>query len=207
MFTGIIEEVGEIVAVTDSEDFRRIVVRAPELISDIAAGSSVSTDGVCITARDVKGDTFEADLSGETLARTTLKHAVPGRKVNLELSMRADGRFGGHIVQGHVDGVGRILRFDREGDEWLLQIGYEPSEASRMVWKGSVAVDGISLTVAELEKDTFSIAIIPFTMEMTNLKHRRSGDEVNIEFDVLAKYVERLVGEYLDALNQSEGTN
>ena len=207
MFTGIIEEVGEIVAVTDSEDFRRIVVRAPELISDIAAGSSVSTDGVCITARDVKGDTFEADLSGETLARTTLKRAVPGRKVNLELSMRADGRFGGHIVQGHVDGVGRILRFDREGDEWLLQIGYEPSEASRMVWKGSVAVDGISLTVAELEKDTFSIAIIPFTMEMTNLKHRRSGDEVNIEFDVLAKYVERLVGGYLDALNQSEGTN
>lgn len=200
MFTGIIEEVGEVVAVSDSNDFRRIVIRAPHLISDIGAGSSVSTDGVCITARDVEADTFSADLSGETLERTTLSDAAPGRRVNLERSMRADGRFGGHIVQGHVDGVAKIRSFDRVGDDWMLEVAYEPPDRSRMVWKGSVAIDGISLTVANLTEETFSIAIIPFTLENTNLMDRKPGDSVNIEFDVLAKYVERLVGGYLEQI-------
>ena len=197
MFTGIIEEVGKIVAVTESGDFRRIAIRAPDVIAGIEAGSSVSTDGVCITAREVEGDTFTADLSRETLERTTLKHATPGTQVNLERSMPVDGRFGGHIVQGHVDGVGRIRSFDRAGDDWILQVEYDRSDSLPLVWKGSVAVDGISLTVSALEEQTFSIAIIPFTLENTNLQHRKPGDEVNVEFDVLAKYVEKLVGGYL----------
>ena len=197
MFTGIIEEVGKIVAVTESGDFRRIAIRAPDVIAGIEAGSSVSTDGVCITAREVEGDTFTADLSRETLERTTLKHATAGTQVNLERSMPVDGRFGGHIVQGHVDGVGRIRSFDRAGDDWILQVEYDRSDSLPLVWKGSVAVDGISLTVSALEEQTFSIAIIPFTLENTNLQHRKPGDEVNVEFDVLAKYVEKLVGGYL----------
>jgi riboflavin synthase len=197
MFTGIIEEMGEIVAVTDSGDFRRIAIRAPDVIAGIEAGSSVSTDGVCITAREVEGDTFTADLSRETLERTTLKHATAGTQVNLERSMPVDGRFGGHIVQGHVDGVGRIRSFDRAGDDWILQVEYDRSDSLPLVWKGSVAVDGISLTVSALYEQTFSIAIIPFTLENTNLQHRKPGDEVNVEFDVLAKYVEKLVGGYL----------
>lgn len=197
MFTGIIEEVGQIVAVTDSGDFRRIAIRAPEVISGIEAGSSVATDGVCITAREVEGDRFTADLSRETLERTTLKHATAGTQVNLERSMAVDGRFGGHIVQGHVDGVGRIRSFDRAGDDWILQVEYDRSDSLPLVSKGSVAVDGISLTVSALEEQTFSIAIIPFTLENTNLQHRKPGDEVNVEFDVLAKYVEKLVSGYL----------
>ena len=200
MFTGIIEEVGEIVSVSEAQDFRRVVVRAPGIISGIAPGSSVATDGVCITASEVDSDSFAADLSAETLARTTMRSAAKGRRVNLERSMRADGRFGGHIVQGHVDGVGQIRNFDRSGDNWTLEIEYATRDASRLVWKGSVAVDGISLTVAELQSDTFSIAIIPYTLENTNLKDRKPGDEVNLEFDVLAKYVERLVGGHLDQI-------
>ena len=197
MFTGIIEEVGEIVGVSDTGDFRRVVIRAPGVISDIEAGSSVATDGVCITAREVKGDTFTADLSRETLERTTLKHATAGTQVNLERSMGVDGRFGGHIVQGHVDGVGKIDSFDRAGDDWILRIKYDSIDSAPLVWKGSVAVNGISLTVATLEEQTFTIAIIPFTLENTNLQHRKPGDAVNVEFDVLAKYVEKLVGGYL----------
>ena len=204
MFTGIIEEVGEIVRVEDTDDFRRVSIRAPGLISDIEAGSSVATNGVCITAVGVDGDTFSADLSGETLDRTTLGRVSPGTPVNLERSMRADGRFGGHIVQGHVDGVGKIRRFDRAGDDWMLEIGYDAKDSSRLVWKGSVAVDGISLTVAELEEDTFSIAIIPFTLENTNLENRKPGDEVNVEFDVLAKYVEKLVRNYLEQIDGTQ---
>ena len=197
MFTGIIEEVGRVVEVTDSDEFRRIRVEAKTVLEDMKSGSSIATNGVCITAREITESSFTADLSRETLDRTTLKHAGQGVRVNLERSMRADSRFGGHIVQGHVDGVGRIRRFDREGDDWILEVAYDPASASRLVWKGSIAVDGISLTVAALGKETFSIAIIPHTLENTNLGDVKPGDEVNLEFDVLAKYVEKLVVPYL----------
>jgi riboflavin synthase len=197
MFTGIIEEVGRVVEVTDSDEFRRIRVEAETVLEDMKTGSSIATNGVCITAREITESSFTADLSRETLDRTTLKHTGQGAHVNLERSMRADSRFGGHIVQGHVDGVGRIRRFDREGDDWILEVAYDPASASRLVWKGSIAVDGISLTVAALGKETFSIAIIPHTLENTNLGDVKPGDEVNLEFDVLAKYVEKLVVPYL----------
>ena len=200
MFTGIIEEVGEIVEVHDTDDFRKIRIAAARILDDIKPGSSISTNGVCITVREIDPGGFTADLSGETLDRTTFRNAGSGTHVNLERSMRADSRFGGHIVQGHVDGVGRIRRFDREDDDWILEVDYDPAAAARIVWKGSIAVDGISLTVAGLEASSFSIAIIPHTLENTNLKYAQPGDEVNVEFDVLAKYVENLVSPYLEQL-------
>ncbi len=200
MFTGIIEAVGEIVDVRDTGEFRRVRIAAPGVVVDAEAGASIAADGVCITATEVRDGGFAADLSRETLDRTTLGAARPGRKVNLERPLRADGRLGGHIVQGHVDGIGRIRRFDRAGDDWTLEVAVPPAAAPRLVWKGSIAVDGVSLTVAALGAESVSIAVIPYTMEHTNLADRRPGDAVNLEFDVLAKYVERLVTPYIERL-------
>jgi riboflavin synthase len=202
MFTGIIEDIGEVLEVDDAGDFRRVRVHAPRLVGDTEPGSSIAANGVCVTAREVGGGGFTADLSRETLDRTTFRSATAGQAVNLERSMRADSRFGGHIVQGHVDGVGHVRRFDRTGDNWILEVGYPIEFASRLVWKGSVAVDGISLTVAGLRAEALSIAIIPYTLDHTNLRHRKPGDEVNLEFDVLAKYVEKLVEPYLKQLGK-----
>lgn len=202
MFTGIIEEVGVIAGIRETGDFRRLRIRAPVVLADAAPGASIATDGVCITAAAIADGHFEADLSRETLARTTFRNARVGQKVNLERSMRADSRFGGHIVQGHIDGIGQVRRFDRSGDDWNLEIVVPPDSARRIVWKGSIAVDGISLTVAALTPGSLSIAIIPFTLEHTNLGDRKPGDEVNLEFDVLAKYVERLAAPYLEQLQK-----
>lgn len=199
MFTGLVEAVGEVVATRDADAFREIRIRVPSLIDDLREGSSIATQGVCITAREVLTDGFVADLSGETLSRTTLGRLGPGDRVNLERALRADARLGGHIVQGHVDGVGEILEFERRGDDWNLVIGYDAKDQSRLVPKGSVAVDGISLTVAALTDQSFSVAIIPFTFENTTLGSSRKGDAVNLEFDVLAKYVGRLLEPYLEA--------
>lgn len=200
MFTGIIENVGEVVDVADSGEFRRIRVRGGNLLANVRPGASIATNGVCVTATSIDDDSFTADLSRETLERTTFSGIEPGRSVNLELSMRADARFGGHIVQGHVDGVGTITKFDRCGDDWRLEVNFPPEHQRRLVWKGSVAIDGISLTVAGLGSDTMSFAIIPYTLEHTNLGRLRVGDQVNIEFDVLAKYVERLLEPYVEKL-------
>jgi riboflavin synthase len=202
MFTGIIEDVGEVVGVEETREFRRIRVQVSPAFADLEPGASIATNGVCITACEVEGDAFTADLSKETLDRTTLKQVRVGQKVNLERSMRADDRFGGHIVQGHIDGTGKVRRFDRKGDDWILEIGYAQAFSSRLVWKGSIAVDGISLTVASLKDDALEIAIIPYTLEHTNLHDRSTGDEVNLEFDVLAKYVEKLVAPYITQLGR-----
>ena len=196
MFTGLIESIGQVQGIQESADFRRLRIGATGL-EDLAEGSSIAVNGVCVTARDVRDEGFAADLSHETLERTTLGALTDGTDVNLEQALRADSRLGGHIVQGHVDGVGEVLSFDRHEDDWILSIGFDPTNASRLVHKGSVAVDGISLTVAELAGDQFRVAIIPFTLENTTLKHCNTGDRVNLEFDVLAKYIERLVEPYL----------
>jgi riboflavin synthase len=194
MFTGIIEEVGEVVAVSDAGDFRTIRVQGRSIFDDLHLGSSIAVNGVCLTARSIVGNTFSAEMSRETLDRTSLGSLASGAVVNLERPMRADSRFGGHIVQGHVDGVGRIVRFDREGDAWNLNVECPESGSRYVVEKGSIAVDGISLTVASLQgSSSFSIAIIPHTLENTNLKAARMGDPVNLEFDILAKYVENLL--------------
>jgi riboflavin synthase len=197
MFTGIIEEIGEIVQIQDGGDFRTIVVSGRNVFDDLRTGSSIAVNGVCLTARSVSNHTFSAEMSRETLDRTSLGDFRKGTTVNLERPMRADGRFGGHIVQGHVDGVGRIRRFDRQGDAWNLDVEYPESGCRYIVEKGSIAVDGISLTVATLlPLNAFSIAIIPHTFENTNLKAARPGSAVNLEFDVVAKYIENLLKPY-----------
>lgn len=193
MFTGIIEETGQIESVTNEDGFRRIQVRAGRLLDDVQPGDSVAVNGVCLTAKLCASGTFSADLARETLERTSLKSLAAGTTVNLERPMRADGRFGGHIVQGHVDGVGRIRSFERSGDNWRLVVELPPRAAPYVVEKGSIAVDGISLTVAAVRGDVFEVAIIPHTFENTNLQHARTGDAVNLEFDVIAKYVEKMM--------------
>jgi riboflavin synthase len=196
MFTGIIEEVGEIEEIHDAGDFRNIIVRGRDVFDDLRTGSSIAVNGVCLTARSISDQTFSAEMSRETLGRTSLGHLKKGTIVNLERPMRADSRFGGHIVQGHVDGVGSIRRFDRQGDAWNLEVEYPESGSPYIVEKGSIAVDGISLTVATLQAHIFSVAIIPHTFENTNLKAAQAGASVNLEFDVVAKYIENLLKPY-----------
>src|SRR5436309_9608425 len=208
MFTGIIEEVGEIESgnggIIDYEsqrmtppspdsEFRVNRVRAGRVLEDMHAGASIAVNGVCLTVRALDGAGFSAELSRETLDRTSLWNLGPGAVVNLERPMRADGRFDGHLVQGHVDGLGRIRGFDRIGDNWRLDIEFPEAGRRYIVEKGSVAIDGISLTVARVDGLVLTAAIIPHTLENTNLKRARPGDPVNLEFDILAKYVERML--------------
>jgi len=196
MFTGIIEEVGEITEIDETRDFRTIRVRAHNVMQDLGIGSSIAVNGVCLTVRSLTADSFSAELSHETLDRTTLRSSKRGTLLNLELPIRADSRFGGHIVQGHVDGVGNIRNFNRKGDSWDLEIAAPEAASRNIVEKGSIAVDGISLTVAALRTGGFSIAIIPHTLENTNLRASKPGDVVNLEYDVVAKYVESLLKPY-----------
>ena len=193
MFTGIIEVVGQIVSIEDSGDFRTLRVQVGAILDGIKAGDSIAVNGVCLTVRTFSSGTFTADLSRETLERTSLNALHAGTTVNLERPMRADGRFGGHIVQGHVDGVGKIRSFNRDGDNWKLQVEFPEDAARYIVHKGSIAVDGISLTVASLGTSVLEVAIIPHTFENTNLRHAKTGDTVNLEFDIIAKYVERMM--------------
>lgn len=197
MFTGIIEETGKVAEISDAGDFRTIRIAGKSVFDDLRLGSSISVNGVCLTVRSLAANSFSAELSRETLDRTTLQQLVIGSLVNLERPMRGDSRFGGHIVQGHVDCFGHIRRFDREGDAWNLEIEHPAIGSRYIVEKGSIAVDGISLTVASLPAPAvFSVAIIPHTFENTNLGTAKAGDAVNLEFDVLAKYVENLIKPY-----------
>jgi riboflavin synthase len=193
MFTGIIEEVGEIAEIADSGDFRTVRVRARRILEGIQAGASISVNGVCLTARSIHNDGFTADLSRETLERTSLNVLAAGSLANLERPMRADGRFDGHIVQGHVDGVGRIRAFTRKGDDYRLEVEFPESALRYIVEKGSISVDGISLTISRVKPYVFEVAIIPHTFDNTNLQRAQAGDPVNLEFDVIAKYVERML--------------
>lgn len=195
MFTGIIEEVGKVICIAQRGENRRITVAASNLPRELAAGDSVSVSGVCLTALEVKPGSFCADLAPETWFRTSFSRMHEGALVNLELPMKADGRFGGHIVQGHVDGVGRLLSFERiaDSENWWLQVELPPEIEKYTVFKGSISVEGISLTVARLERDRCTIAIIPHTVEMTNLNSLEPGDPVNLEADLIAKYVEKMI--------------
>jgi len=193
MFTGIIEAVGKIAGVDDTGEFRTIRVGVSGSIDELAVGDSIAVNGVCLTVRTFASRTFAADLSRETLDRTSLQNLHTGVLVNLERPMRADGRFGGHIVQGHVDGVGRIRSFDRVGDSWNLAVEFPETALRYIVEKGSISIDGISLTVAAIKASVLEVAIIPHTFENTNLRHAKTGDSVNLEFDLIAKYVERMM--------------
>ena len=193
MFTGIIEELGHVQSVEQRGDNARVVIEARLVTEDIHEGDSIAVNGVCLTALDVKQDSFAADVSRETLDRSTLGRLQPGAPVNLERSVTPVTRLGGHLVQGHVDARGKFLGARDLGGSWTVRISYPPEIARYLVFKGSVAVEGISLTIAALTDDCFEIAIIPKTWEVTNFSHLRAGDDVNLEADVIAKYVERIL--------------
>jgi riboflavin synthase len=193
MFTGIVEELGEIVAVQRGAQSAVIRVRGPVVTSDATPGASIAVNGVCLTVVQHDGPTFSVDVMAETLNRSSLGALQAGAVVNLERAMAASSRFGGHIVQGHVDGTGQILA-RVPGDRWEVVQCSLPTELSRyVVEKGSITVDGVSLTVSGVTDDTFSVSLIPTTLELTTLGRRRAGDLVNLEVDVIAKYVERLL--------------
>jgi len=195
MFTGIVEEVGRIVRIEQRGENRRITIAAEHTPKELGTGNSVSVSGVCLTALDIKPGSFCADLAPETWARTSFSRIHEGALVNLELPMKADGRFGGHIVQGHVDGVGKLVSFERiaDSENWWLSIALPDDVEKYTVFKGSISIEGISLTVARLESGRCTIAIIPHTVEMTNLQSLRPGDPVNLEADLIAKYVEKMM--------------
>src|SRR6202140_3000640 len=194
MFTGIIEEVGKVVKIEQRGENRRITIEAATAPKQLGVGDSVAVSGVCLTALDIKPNTFGADLAPETWTRTSFSRLREGARVNLELPMKADGRLGGHIVQGHVDGVGKLIELQRiaDSENWWLRIEI-PSEIEKYtVFKGSITIEGISLTVANLEQNVCTVAIIPHTVEMTNLGSLKPGDPVNLEADLIAKYVEKM---------------
>jgi len=193
MFTGIIEELGCVRSIERRGEDARVVVEAPTVAADAHDGDSIAVNGVCLTAVDVRKDSFAADCSRETLERSTLGRLTTGTRVNLERAVTPSTRLGGHIVQGHVDARGTFLGAVDHGNSWTVRISY-PREISRyLVFKGSVAVEGISLTIAELTDEYFEIAVIPKTWQVTNLSHLKPNDAVNLEADVIAKYVERIL--------------
>lgn len=193
MFTGIVEQVGTIAEAVETQTGRRLVISAPGL-DDLAVGGSISVNGVCLTAVDTGEDTVAVDVIPETLNRSNLGSLGLASKVNLEPAMPASGRFDGHIVQGHVDGVGTINGLDRSGDGGVVMSVDTPESLRRyLVEKGSVTIDGVSLTIASITDRGFTVALIPHTLEMTTLGLRSPGEQVNLEMDVLAKYVDRLV--------------
>jgi riboflavin synthase len=193
MFTGIVEELGEVVALDHGPASARLTVRGPRVTSDATHGGSIAVNGVCLTVVDHTDDRFTVDVMAETLTHSALADLSPGQPVNLERAMPADGRFGGHVVQGHVDGTARVVSRTR-GDRWdVVTFTLPPGLARYVVLKGSITVDGVSLTVSDVTADTFAVSLIPTTLELTTLGRRAVGERVNIEVDVLAKYVERLL--------------
>ena len=195
MFTGIVAEVGEVTRIEQRGENRRIAIAAPNLTKELSTGHSIAVSGVCLTALDIKPGSFCADLAPETWVRTSFSRIKKGARVNLELPMKADGRFDGHIVQGHVDGVGKLIKFERieDSENWWLHLEIPPEIEKYTVFKGSISIEGISLTVARLEGNRCTIAIIPHTVEMTNLGSLKPGDPLNLEADLIAKYVEKMM--------------
>lgn len=194
MFTGIIEELGSVRALERKESGAFLRVACSEVLRDASPGASIAVNGACLTAVEMSADSFSADIAAETLRRTSLGLLRPGSPVNLERPLRATGRLDGHFVLGHVDGTAEIVSLEPLGDQnWWLRIRIPPELTRYVVMKGSLAVDGISLTVAEVQDDIVGFTIIPFTHEHTTLKAYGAGDRLNIEVDILAKHLEKLI--------------
>jgi riboflavin synthase len=193
MFTGLVEEVGTITSLVERGGNHRITINAPNTAKELQQGNSAAVSGVCLTALDIKPESFCADLAAETWTRTSFSRITEGAQVNLELPLKADGRMGGHMVQGHVDGTGRFIALEpiASADDFWLHINIPEDLEKYVVFKGSIAIEGISLTVAKLEGLRLTIAIIPHTIKMTNLGSLQPGDPVNIETDIVAKYLEK----------------
>jgi riboflavin synthase len=194
MFTGIVEELGTVETVEDQGDAVRLTIRAETVLDDVRHGDSIAVNGCCLTVADKTADTWTADVMQETLDQTSLRGAQTGDRVNLERAVTPTTRLGGHIVQGHVDGVGQIVS-RTPSDHWeVVEVSMPPTLAKYVVDKGSITVDGVSLTVVEAGEDRFTVSLIPETLARTTLGHRRPGDRVNLETDVIARHVEKLVG-------------
>ena len=194
MFTGIVEELGTVVDVVGGAESAQLTLDGPLVTQDAAHGASIAVNGVCLTVVEHGAGRFSVDVMAETLARSSLGGLRAGDRVNLERAMAASSRFGGHIVQGHVDGTATIVE-RTPGDRWEVVRFTLPAPLARyVVEKGSITVDGVSLTVSALDDDTFSVSLIPTTLDLTTLGHKVVGDPVNLEVDVIAKYVERLLG-------------
>jgi len=193
MFTGIVEQQGVIASLERGAEGGRLRVRVPQIASELAIAGSIAVNGCCLTVVERDAETIAADLSGETLRRTSFGELQEGTPVNLERPLTAGKEFGGHFVQGHVDGVGRVTRLAQEGANWWLGVRVPEELARYVAMKGSIAIDGISLTVAGWREGIVEVAVIPFTYQHTNVARMRLGDAVNVECDILAKYVERML--------------
>lgn len=198
MFTGLVEALGEVLDLNPRGDGARLTVRVP-FAGEVQIGDSIAVNGCCLTATDPADGTISFDLLNETLKRTNLGALKSGSVVNLERALAAGARLGGHFVQGHIDGTAEVLSFASEGADWRLEIALAPEAVGYVVEKGSIAIDGISLTVAEIKPTSVVCWIIPHTREVTNLGHRLTGQRVNLEYDLLAKYVERLLSTRIPA--------
>ena len=193
MFTGIIEETGWVESICQSGEYCSLIIKAPKILEDASLGDSIAVNGICLTVSQKTTQSFQADVMGETMRRTNLSDLSTGSRVNLERAMKMNGRFGGHIVSGHIDGTGKIVSVRKEGNAFWYQIETGPEILRYIIEKGSVAIDGISLTVAKLEEKSFSVSIIPHTRQETILEDKKPGDRVNLENDLIGKYVERLL--------------
>ncbi|MDR7319016.1 riboflavin synthase [Brevibacillus nitrificans] len=194
MFTGLVEEVGVLEAMTGSAEASQLVIRAERVLEGVQIGDSIAVNGICLTVTSYTTRHFTVDVMPETLNKTSLRKLRQGHRVNLERAMRLGDRFGGHIVSGHVDGTGTILSRQPHANAVLFRIEAGPSLLKYIIPRGSICVDGISLTVVDVEETSFSVSIIPHTLAETSLQDRRAGDQVNLETDVIGKYVERLLG-------------
>ncbi|MFT9493953.1 riboflavin synthase [Anaerosolibacter sp.] len=193
MFTGIVEEVGTIQSVLKGTKSAKIVIQAHKVLEDVKLGDSICTNGVCLTVTDFTSHSFAVDIMAETMGRSNLKNVVPGSKVNLERALRLSDRLGGHLVSGHIDGVGIIRDFKKEDNAVWVSISTPPEILKYIILKGSIAIDGISLTVAYVDESTFKVSVIPHTKDVTTLLNKSPGDEVNLEGDMIGKYIERFL--------------
>ncbi len=193
MFTGIIEEIGTVRAITKSEKAARISIDAIRVLEDVKLGDSISTNGVCLTVTDFSKSSFTVDVMAETIRRSNLGLLTPDMEVNLERALKASDRLGGHIVSGHIDGTGKIVSLKKEDNAVWVTVSAERNLLKYIISKGSIAIDGISLTVAYVDDNVFEVSIIPHTKESTTLLHKKVGDVLNLECDLVGKYIEKLM--------------
>lgn len=207
LFTGLVEEIGIVQSVLKGTKSAKIVIKANEILNDVKLGDSISTNGVCLTVTDFTGNTFAVDVMAETMRKSNLRNLVPGSRVNLERALSLGDRLGGHLVSGHIDGTGTILSFDKEDNAVWVSIKASPLLLKYIIHKGSIAIDGISLTVAYVDNSIFKVSIIPHTKDITTLLNKSIGDEVNLECDMIGKYIEKLLSFRDNSNNPDKDTN
>jgi riboflavin synthase len=193
MFTGLVQELGTIQSISTIAEGKEFIIKAPKLIKEISIDDSVATNGVCLTATAVTNESFKVQAVHMTLEKTSIGLLKIGDKVNLELSLKPSDRIGGHFVQGHVNGLGKIKSIKTVGENWEIEVHFSPDLRKYMILEGSIALDGISLTIARLTSESLTVAIIPHTLEKTNLSSKKVGDHLNIEVDIMAKYIENFL--------------